>query len=153
MRKKYLQGDGGALLVLDLFQGALLMADGKEDLHVTGANADMGQDIRGVGGEHSHRPLWHLLLPGHALCHQHGWLIIHLHHAPWSYLPPTIQGKIAAGLKSELHILGCRISCHIAPERPCSKATRTGGSCQMMACWASSVWKAKAAGPSLCCSF
>ncbi|KAA6417465.1 MAG: hypothetical protein FRX49_12544 [Trebouxia sp. A1-2] len=49
-------GDGGALLVLDLFQGALLMADGKEDLHVTGANADMGQDIRGVGGSVAWKP-------------------------------------------------------------------------------------------------
>jgi len=122
MRVKYLQGDGGAFLVLDFFQGAFLVADGKEDLHVTGAYADMGQDIRGVWGEHSHSPLWHLLLSCHTLCHQHRWLIIHLHSTACFYLTPSVQGKIVRGLMPDSDILGYHmLSCHIAPGRACSK--------------------------------
>jgi len=124
MRVKYLQGDGGAFLVLYFFQGALLVADGKEDLHVTGAYADMGQDIRGVRGEHSHSPLWHLLLSCHTLCHQHHWLIIHLHNTACVHLREPVQGKIAGGLKAELDSLGYYTSCHVAPERPRAQLPR-----------------------------
>ena len=55
------------------------MADGEQHLHVASPHTDMGQHIWGVRGEHCYCPLRYLLLPSHALRHQHCWLIVHLH--------------------------------------------------------------------------
>mmetsp|Transcript_13402 Transcript_13402/g.38049 ORF Transcript_13402/g.38049 Transcript_13402/m.38049 type:complete len:395 (+) Transcript_13402:1303-2487(+) len=67
-----------ALEAAELHERPVIVAGGKEHVHVPGADRDVGQHVGGIGGQHGHGALGDLLLPGDAVDDKDGGVIVHV---------------------------------------------------------------------------